>query len=712
MDCADEIAALRRELSTLPGVRDMSFDLLHRKLVVEVEGTRTTAAQLQAAVHRTGMRAFTWEDRGDERSWPSSARYGRTAATIASGAAIAFGFAWHLDHSGAETALGHTAGIPVPTRMAYLAAVVAGSWFVVPKAWVALKRMRPDMNLLMCIAVAGAIGIGEHLEAATVSFLFALSLALEVWSVGRARRAIAALIALNPAKARLVGPDQREALVDASSVEVGAIVLIKPGEKFPVDGRVTRGRTTVNQAPITGESAPVEKVLGSDVFAGTVNETGTVEVRAGKPYADSTMSQIVRMVGEAYARRAPSEQWVERFARVYTPVVMAFAALVAIVPPLLGGNWLHWFYQALVLLVIACPCALVISTPVSIVAGLVAAARQGVLVKGGLYLELPSRLGAIALDKTGTLTEGRPRVTKVVAKSEHDEQELLAIAAAIESRSTHPLARAIVRYAEERGIRPAPASDYQALTGKGAQARLDGIDYWIGSHRYLEERAQESDDVHRDLEALAMTGTSIVVVGTAAHVCGYIALADQLRPGTAAVMQDLRDAGVGRLIMLSGDNRGTAEAVGKQAGVDEIHAELLPEDKVRVLGEIIARHGPTAMIGDGVNDAPALARADLGIAMGAMGSDAALETADIALMGDDLTRLPWLVRHSRRIRSVIHQNIAASLLVKAAFVILSFAGVASLWGAIAADTGMSLLVVLNAMRLVRAGPPAEFATLR
>ena len=712
MDCAEEIATLKRELAPLPGVRGLSFDLMNGRLVVEIEGAESSAADMQAAVRRAGMTAQPWEPIAGDDAPRDRDRFRHAAATIASGLGIVVGVGWHAAVSGWRAAVGaapDVQAIPMPARIAYVAAALAGAWFVAPKAWAALRRLRPDMNLLMCVAVAGAIGLGEFLEAATVSFLFAISLALEAWSIGRARTAIATLMALSPTRARVLGADRTESTIPAEDVPVGTIVIVKPGEKFPLDGRITSGRTTVNQAPITGESVPVPKDVGGEVFAGTVNEDGLVHVETLKPFADSTLSRIVRMVGEAHGRRAPSEQWVERFARIYTPVVMAGAVVAAVLPPLLGGDWAHWFYQALVLLVIACPCALVISTPVSIVAGLVAAARQGILVKGGLYLEQPARLRAIAMDKTGTLTEGRPRVVKVVPRSGHDERELLTIAAAIEARSTHPLARAIVEHAAEQGIRPAPASDYEALSGKGAHARLDGTDYWIGSHRYLEERGQETEPVHRELEELAASGASVVVIGKEAHVCGYIALADRLRPGAAAVLQDLRAAGIGRIVLLTGDNRGTADVVGAQAGVDEIHAELLPQDKVRVLEELAAKHGRIAMVGDGVNDAPALARADVGIAMGAMGTDAALETADIALMSDDLSRLPWLVRHSRRTLRVIRQNIAASVGVKAAFVVLSFTGHASLWGAIAADTGMSLLVVLNALRLVGAGPrmPSE-----
>ncbi|TAH39790.1 MAG: heavy metal translocating P-type ATPase [Planctomycetota bacterium] len=709
MDCAEEIATLREQLAALDGLKSLNFDLLQRRMTVELDPGGTSPEGVLAAVARTGMTAEPWEERGTEEGSTDSGRLRRAWTTAASGFLLALGFSTHVAGAGWRAAIGgeEGTGAPLVARCAFLASTVLGAWFVAPKAWLALRRARLDMNLLMCVAILGAIGIGEWFEAATVAFLFAVSLALESWSIGRARKAIAALMTLSPSRARVLGPGNNEELVDAASVAVGAFVVVKPGEKFPLDGRIVRGRTTVNQAPITGESVPVLKEEGSEVFAGTVNEESAVEVRTVKPFADSTLSQIAKMVGEAHARRSPSEQWVERFARIYTPTVMAAAVLLAVVPPLLGGLWEKWFYQALVLLVIACPCALVIATPVSVVAALAAAARQGVLVKGGAYLEAPARLVAIALDKTGTLTEGRPRVSAVVPRAGHDEAELLAIAAAVEMRSTHPLARAIVEHAAQKGIRPVPATDFQMLPGKGAHARIEGVDHWLGSHRYLDERGQESEEIHRELEALASSGSSVVVVGREEHICGYVALADRLRDGAAASIQKLRRAGIERVVMLSGDNRGTAERVAREAGIDEVRAELLPQDKVQAIEELVAEHGRVAMVGDGVNDAPALARSSLGIAMGAAGTDAALETADVALMGDDLSHVSWLIGHSRRTVRVIRQNVIVSLAVKAVFFVLAFAGFASLWGAIAADMGVSLLVVLNALRLLQPSRTSE-----
>jgi Cd2+/Zn2+-exporting ATPase len=466
---------------------------------------------------------------------------------------------------------------------------------------------------------------------------------------------------------------------------------------------VLAGASEVNQAPITGESAPVPKAPGDEVFAGTINGDGALEIESTRRAEDTTLAHIIHMIEEAQQRKAPSERWVERFARAYTPAVMALAALALIGPPLLfGAAWQPWIYRSLVLLVIACPCALVISTPVSIVAALAAAARQGVLLKGGLFVEVPARLRAVALDKTGTLTFGRPTVVEVVALAGHDEREVIERAAALEARSDHPLARAVLEYAKDRGFSIRPAEDVASEQGKGARGRVAGRGYWLGSHRYLEERGQETTEVHALLEAMSSAGRTAVVVGTEEHVCGLIAVADAVRPNSRAAVDELRAAGVEAVVMLTGDNRGTAKAIADAAGIDEVRAELLPAEKVAAVDELLARYGQVAMIGDGVNDAPALARATLSVAMGVAGSDAAIETADVALMADDLSRLPWLIRHSRRALRVIRQNIAFSLLVKAAFVVLTLAGYASLWAAIAADMGASFLVIANGLRLLHA----------
>ena len=458
----------------------------------------------------------------------------------------------------------------------------------------------------------------------------------------------------------------------------------------------------VNQAPITGESVPVPKQPGDDVFAGTINGDGTIEATCTKVAGDSTLARIVKLVSDAQSRRAPSEQRVEKFARVYTPVVLLISVAVFLIPPVVSTvTWSTAFYNALVLLVIACPCALVISTPVSIVAALAAAAKQGVLLKGGLYVEIPARLIAVALDKTGTITRGQPAVIDVVALSGNTVDELLQRAAAMELGSDHPLATAITAFAKERGIIPSPAENFQILQGKGATATISGKPFWLGSHRYLEERGQETPEIHAVLESMSAQGRSVVVVGNDIEVCGMISLADEIRPEAFRFLRELRRAGIQHIVMLTGDNKATAERIAQEVGIDEVHAELLPADKVTAVESLVKSYRHVAMVGDGVNDAPALARATIGIAMGAVGSDAAIETADVALMSDDLLRLPWLIHHSRRAVGIIRQNIAFSLGVKAVFLILTLAGIANLWTAIASDMGASFLVILNGLRLLQ-----------
>ncbi len=707
MDCAEEVAVLRREIGPLVGGADrLGFDILNSKMMVAADAAACSAEAIRAAIARTGMRAQEW--RADAQS-PGTAgdrqRRVQAALTAASGIFVVVGLAAHAWFAGSlSEAFGEGLGraMPLPAMAAYALAIVLGGRYVILKAWYAARRLRPDMNLLMTVAVLGAVLIGDWLEAASVAFLFALSLALESWSVGRARRAVAALLELAPPMARLLDADGLEREVPAAEVPIGARFIVKPGERIPLDGRLVKGNSAVNQAPITGESIPVSKHPDAEVFAGTINGEGVLEIESTKGADDTMLARIIKLVESAQSRRSRSEQWVEKFARIYTPAVMLLAIAVAVLPPLLiGAAWGAWFYRALVLLVIACPCALVISTPVSIVAALAAAARSGVLVKGGAYLELPGQLNAIAFDKTGTLSAGRPVVLALQPFNGHSEEELLARAAALEAHSGHPLAKAILEFAASRGVAATPAQEVQILPGKGVTGKFEGRSFWLGSHRYLEERAQETPELHEQAEALEKQGRTVIAIGNEAHVCGLIAVADSVRPEAAASVRALREAGIEHLVMLTGDNRATAESIGKQIGIEEIRAELLPTDKVAAIEALVRKHGFTAMVGDGVNDAPAMASASLGIAMGAAGSDAAIEAADIALMSDDLSKLPWLVNHSRRTLRIIRQNIVFALCVKGAFVLLTFVGVASLWGAIAADTGASLLVVANGLRLLK-----------
>ncbi len=715
MCCGEEISVLKRELAPIVGGElNLSFDLLESKMTVFSTENRVSAAKIREVVARTGMEAVPWTagcEAGvcpvEEGMWE---RRGRLFLCMLSGGLMLAGFAFQAVHHGSivDALLqgGNEEGAPpLPALLSYVGAITAGGWFILPKALFALRRLRPDMNLLMVVAVLGAVGIGEWLEAASVTFLFSLALLLESWSVGRARRAIKALVEITPQTARYICPfDGKTEEKPVDSVPLNATVLVRPGEKIPLDGVVLRGETSVNQAPITGESLPVRKRPGDEVFAGTVNGQGAFEFRATKPASDTTLARIIRMVEEGQARRAPTEQWVERFAMVYTPLMMLLALLIAVVPPLLLGDpWIKWFYQALVVLVIACPCSLVISTPVSIIAGLTAAARNGVLIKGGAFLEAPAHIRAIAFDKTGTLTRGRPSVRHISAMDGHSERELLAKAAALEVHSTHPLARAVVRHAESEGIRVDPAEKFTIIPGRGAKGVVGGKTCWIGSHRMIEQWNLESPQFHEAARRLEETGHSLVVMWCDEHVCGIMSIADEVRANAVDTVRELKRLGMDRVAMITGDNHRAAQRVAAVTGVDEFEAEMLPEGKVDFVVRMRESFGNVAMVGDGVNDAPAMTKASVSIAMGAMGSDAAIETADIALMSDDLSKLPWLVRHSRRTLRIIRQNVVFSVGVKAFFVLLSLGGMATLWGAIAADMGASLLVIFNGLRLLRKG---------
>ena len=725
MDCAEETEALRQTVGRLSGVTGLSFNLLTGLMDVSLSADGPDDAVILAAVRSAGLQAERQESASAlirEDAFAATAWWKNTRVLFcgASGLLLLAGFIAHavIHNNFLHALVGNEAGahhrFPLLSILFYAASALVGGWLIFPKALGAARRLRPDMNFLMTLAVVGAMLIGEWLEAATVTFLFSVSLLLESWSVSRARRAIRSLLDVAPPTARFICPHDGDIMEKpVGDIAVGTTVLVRPGERIPLDGVVTKGSTTVNQAPITGESVPVLKAPGEELFAGTINETGAIEFRVTRPVEDTALHRIIRMVEEAQARRAPSEQWVDTFARVYTPAMVVIAVLVAVVPPLSGhGGWGAWFYEALVMLVIACPCALVISTPVSIVSALASAAHNGVLIKGGVFLEAAATLKVIALDKTGTVTLGHPEVQQIVALNNHSEQELLARAAALETHSNHPLAQAILRVAEKQKTPFQPSEDFQLLQGKGAEGMISGRRFWLGSHRLLHEKGMETPEVHSRIEAMEDVGHSVVVIGNASHVCGFISIADTIRPEVAQAILDLKKSGVVHVVMLTGDNLGTAQAVARAVAIDDVRAELLPEDKLHAIQGFVRDLGPTAMIGDGINDAPALAAATLGIAMGAAGSDTAIETADIALMSDDLAKIPWLIAHAKRTRSVILQNITFALGIKAVFMVLALANRATLWMAIAADMGASLLVILNALRLLRDHPVGRTSPIK
>lgn len=644
LDCAEEVATLKSAIGPLVGGSDkLAFDILNGRMTLLSDAEPVTEKTIIKAVAKTGMKASRWQP-GQTDTDVKKLHRSKTTYTVLSGLFIIAGMVIHIAIAGgfsdAQTFLSHPEtwfvrweviteyltsllnahtqqAIPLPEKIAFGLAVIFGGRHVVVKAFYALKRLRADMNLLMTVAVIGAMFINEWFEAATVSFLFALSLAIESWSIGRARHAVEALLDLAPSTVRVKDESGQERLAPVAEVSIGTHFILAPGDKIPLDGEVIAGFSSVNQAPITGESIPVAKQVGDEVFAGSINGEGTLEIRSTKLATDTTLAQITRLVGEAHGKRAEAEQWVEKFARIYTPVVMSLALAVWVIPPLfLAGVWSEWLYRALVLLVIACPCALVISTPVSIVAALASAARQGILIKGGIYIETPAHLNAIAFDKTGTLTRGEPIVTGVYPFNGHSEAELLSRAAALEARSNHPLAKAILQYTENRGISVASADNVTVLPGKGVTGLFNGTDYWLGSRRYLLERSQEIPEISAKAIALEQSGQTVIAIGSERHICGLIAVADQPRAQIKSILQRLRQTGIEHLVMLTGDNQVTANNIAAQIGIDEIHAELLPVDKVEIVGQMVGKYRQVAMIGDGVNDAPALGRANLALPWG------------------------------------------------------------------------------------------------
>jgi Zn2+/Cd2+-exporting ATPase len=694
VDCAEEVSAIRRALKPLVGVRDVKVNIMSGKASVSHDESVTPEALIKA-IGAIGLKAIR---EGEKPSSDSQQRQKqRLVSVCVSGGFTLFGLLMQWTHFGPKSAaLG-----------CFLVAIISGGWFIAPKAITAARRFAPDMNLLMTIAVLGAAGIGEWSEAAAVAFLFALSELMESFSVARARQAIQSLLKLAPETALRKNGNAFDE-VPVTEVSIDDIIAVKSGARIPLDGTVFTGASTVDQAPITGESIPVQKRQGDQVFAGTINGEGSLEVRVTKDYSDTTLAKIIHLVEEAQSQKALSQRFVDVFAKYYTPSVMALALLVFLTPPIVAGAaWGVWFYRALVLLVIACPCALVISTPVSIVSGLTAMARRGVLIKGGAFLEMIGQLEALAVDKTGTITEGHPRVTQVVPLNSADEAEITRIAAAIDTHSDHPLARAVVKYAEEQGIDFPRSENYQARTGRGAEGEVAGHRYFVGSHRFTHELAICSEEIERILASVEEQGQSVVVVGHKPHadcvgeVLGIIAVGDTMRTNAPEAIRSLHATGVQKVVMLSGDNQRTVEAIARQAGIDEALGDLLPDQKLERIRSLLTEYKHVGMIGDGVNDAPAMAAATIGIAMGAAGTDTAIETADIALLKDDLSKVAEAARLGRRTVRVIQCNIAFALAIKLVFLVLAILGYTSLWLAIAADTGATLIVIGNALRLLR-----------
>ncbi|MFK3722672.1 heavy metal translocating P-type ATPase [Pseudomonas monteilii] len=688
MDCPTEQGLIQDQLSRMPGIEQLEFNLLNR--VLGVRHTLADTTGIQQAIASLGMHAEPLADDADSaplgaptptRWWPLA-----LSASAALAAEVLHFTALAPEWVVAVLALGAILGCGLGTYR---------------KGWIALRHLNLNINALMSIAVTGAVLIGQWPEAAMVMVLFTLAELIEARSLDRARRAIGGLMQLTPDVATVQQVEGQWRELPVREVALGATVRVKPGERIGLDGEVVRGQSTVDQAPITGESLPVEKGVGDKVFAGTINQSGALEYHVTAAAGESTLARIIKAVEQAQGAKAPTQRFVDRFSRLYTPIVFAVALLVALVPPLLlGGLWFDWIYRALVLLVVACPCALVISTPVTIVSGLAAAARKGILVKGGVYLEEGRKLSVLALDKTGTLTHGRPVQTDFQVLQPAFEARAQGLAASLAARSDHPVSRAIAEQGRAQGLADDPVEAFTALAGRGVRGEIGGQTYHLGNHRLVEELGLCSPALETELDRLERQGKTVVLLLDPSGPLALFAVADTVKSSSREAIAQLHALGV-RTLMLTGDNPHTAQAIAEQVGIDEAEGNLLPEDKLRLIERHAGQGQRVGMVGDGINDAPALARADIGFAMAAAGTDTAIETADVALMDDDLRKIPAFIALSRQTATILTQNLVLALGIKAVFLGITFAGLSTLWMAVFADMGVSLLVVFNGLRLLR-----------
>jgi Cd2+/Zn2+-exporting ATPase len=686
MDCPTEQTLIEERLGKLAGIERLEFNLINRILGVWHRLPSTTP--IEAAISALGMQAEPLTGEAKPVQEPRKKAWWPLAL---SGVAALSAEVLHFAALAPEW---------VVAAVALLAILLCGLG-TYKKGWIALKNRNLNINALMSIAVTGAVLIGQWPEAAMVMFLFAVAELIEAKSLDRARNAIRSLMDLTPERATVQQPDGSWLEVEINSVAVGALVRVRPGERIGLDGEVVSGHSTINQAPITGESLPVEKTIGDPVFAGTINEAGSLEYRVLAASANTTLARIIHAVEQAQGSRAPTQRFVDQFSKVYTPLVFLFALAVAIVPPLfMGEPWYDWIYRALVLLVVACPCALVISTPVTIVSGLAAAARKGILVKGGVYLESAAKLGFLALDKTGTITHGKPVQTDYLPLLEQDAERYHSHAASLAGRSDHPVSQAIAKLALEQGLTADTVEGFAALPGRGVQGSIDGTSFYLGNHRLVEELGLCSAELEATLEGLERQGKSVVVLCDSNQALALFAVADTVKESSREAIEQLHALGV-KTTMLTGDNSHTAAAIAAQVGIDEARGNLLPADKLQAIEALQARGFVVGMVGDGINDAPALAQAEIGFAMAAAGTDTAIETADVALMDDDLRKIPAFIQLSQQTAAILKQNIILALGVKALFLAISLSGQATLWMAVFADMGVSLLVVFNGLRLLK-----------
>jgi len=702
LDCAAEEALVRKSLKAVPGVRAIECNIVNRQ--VEVTHDKVEPGAIEAAIRRVGLTPSI-ADAGKPSADPASSAVASRRNLIFLGLSGLAAFAaevlaWTTRNDTSALVIGMAA-----------ASILLGGLPTIRRGLLALRSLTLNINFLMTVAVFGACAIGEWPEAAVVVFLFAVAELIEAYSLDRARKSIQSLMEMAPEVAAVRQPDGSWQEDAASEVEAGSIIRVRPGERLALDGIVVNGASAVDQAPITGESIPVDKAVGDTVFAGTINGNGLLEFRTSGGRDQTTIARIIRTVQEAQGTRAPTQRFVDGFARVYTPIVCGLAVLVVVVPWLFFQQpLLPWLYKALVLLVIACPCALVISTPVTIVSGLSAAARQGILVKGGVYLEGGRKLRVVAMDKTGTITEGKPKLTDIVPLGGRAADDVLRIAASLDANSDHPVARAVSAVwdgSKTNSIGPLiPVGDFKSITGRGVEGTIDGKLFFVGNHRLAEERNVCSPAIEAELSKLEEQGKTAIVIADPGEVIGILAVADTTRATSVVALKELHALGL-RTVLLTGDNSKTAAAIARTVGIEDARGDMLPEDKLAAIDELLGTHGHAGMVGDGVNDAPALAKATIGFAMGAAGTDTALETADVALMQDDLRAIPAFIRLSRRTSSILKQNIAIAIGTKAVFFALAMAGAATLWLAVIADVGASFVVLLNGIRLRRVNAGAR-----
>ena len=695
MDCAVEESEIRRALEPIAGIMSLRFDLGQR--VIALSAPPADLERALAAIRRIGFDPQPLARQGADADDDGHAAMDAGLPRLIAALLLAIG-AELLSFLAPETPV--LQGIEVGLAVAAIALAGLETY---KKGFNAVKVGRLNINALMTVAVTGAFLIGQWPEAAMVMALYAIAELIEAKAVDRARNAIKSLLELAPEDAEVRQADGSWSRLITGSVALDAVVRIKPGERVPLDGVVTAGASAIDQAPVTGESIPVDKTVGDEVYAGTINQTAALEFRVTALASDSTLARIIHAVEEAQGSRAPTQRFVDRFAAIYTPGVFLLALAVALLMPwLMDWTWTQAAYKALVLLVIACPCALVISTPVTVVSGLAAAARRGILIKGGVFLEDARKLKAVALDKTGTITEGKPKLVAFEALDQAADSDALAqlrrLARSLAARSDHPVSKAIAAGLEAT---ESAVEDFTAAAGRGVQGRIDGLDYLLGNHRWIEEQGQCSPAIEARLRTHEQAGRTVTLLANEQGVLAICAVADTIKASSKAAVAELKALGVTSL-MLTGDNLATAQAIASQAGIAEARGNLLPEDKLAAIKEFQSRYGPTAMAGDGINDAPALAQADIGFAMGGAGTHTAMEAADVIVMNDDLQRLPEMIRLSRRTHAVLWQNISLALGIKGVFLVAAVFGNASMWMAVFADMGASLLVVFNGLRLLRA----------